>query len=105
MVPIGLVVIPPRTTSYVMNVLLLLVLVSFRFFGIFFMFVKCGSKMGYLFLGSGAQPIVSDDEEIVLSVNGEIYNHKQLRNDLKGEHSFKTESDCEVIMHMVSCVC
>lgn len=51
--------------------------------------------------GSGAQPIVSDDEDLILSVNGEIYNHKQLRKDLKGEHAFKTESDCEVIMHMV----
>jgi asparagine synthase (glutamine-hydrolysing) len=45
---------------------------------------------------------VSDDEDIILSVNGEIYNHKQLRADLKGDYTFKTESDCEVIMHMVS---
>lgn len=56
----------------------------------------------FFFLGSGAQPIVSDDEDIILSVNGEIYNHKQLRHDLKGDYVFKTESDCEVIMHLVN---
>lgn len=53
-------------------------------------------------LDSGAQPLVSEDGNLVLCVNGEIYNHKQLRKQLKQEHHFKTNSDCEVIMHMVS---
>ncbi|GAN07107.1 asparagine synthetase [Mucor ambiguus] len=62
--------------------------------------ILCHERLAIVGVGSGAQPIVSDDEDIILSVNGEIYNHKQLRHDLKGEHHFKTESDCEVIMHM-----
>lgn len=55
--------------------------------------------------GSGAQPIVSEDEKLILCVNGEIYNHKQLRNELKEDYDFKTESDCEVILHAVSGLC
>eukprot|EP00466_Bigelowiella_natans_P015944 jgi/Bigna1/46458/estExt_Genewise1.C_40290 len=35
---------------------------------------------------------------IVLSVNGEIYNHKELRGELKSSYDFKTDSDCEVII-------
>jgi asparagine synthase (glutamine-hydrolysing) len=46
--------------------------------------------------------LVSDDNNLVLCVNGEIYNHKQLRANLKKTHEFKTYSDCEVILHMVS---
>jgi asparagine synthetase B (glutamine-hydrolysing) len=81
-----------------MNVLLLLVLVS----ALLNVFIALVVLKNYIVIGSGAQPIVSDDEDLILSVNGEIYNHKQLRRDLKGDHVFKTESDCEVIMHMVS---
>ncbi|CEP14488.1 hypothetical protein [Parasitella parasitica] len=62
--------------------------------------ILCHERLAIVGVGSGAQPIVSDDEEIILSVNGEIYNHKQLRQSLKEQHHFKTESDCEVIMHM-----
>jgi asparagine synthase (glutamine-hydrolysing) len=52
-------------------------------------------------LDTGAQPLVSDDDNLILCVNGEIYNHKQLRANLKNKYEFKTHSDCEVIMHMV----
>lgn len=45
---------------------------------------------------------MSEDEKLILCVNGEIYNHKQLRNELKEDYDFKTESDCEVILHAVS---
>ena len=38
---------------------------------------------------------------IYWQVNGEIYNHKQLREKLKS-HQFRTGSDCEVIAHLVS---
>lgn len=37
----------------------------------------------------------------VFKVNGEIYNHKELREKLKS-HQFRTGSDCEVITHLVS---
>ena len=36
-----------------------------------------------------------------MQVNGEIYNHEQLRESLTG-HKFKTGSDCDVIAHLVS---
>jgi asparagine synthase (glutamine-hydrolysing) len=44
---------------------------------------------------------VSDDEQISLAVNGEIYNHRILRKSLKKEYNFKTHSDCEVIIPLV----
>jgi asparagine synthase (glutamine-hydrolysing) len=47
---------------------------------------------------SGAQPLVNDDGSIALAVNGEIYNHRILRKQLKVPYSFKTNSDCEVII-------
>lgn len=48
----------------------------------------------------GAQPLVDDRTGTVLSVNGEIYNHKELRRGLRGEHHFQTASDCEVILFL-----
>ncbi|EOD14324.1 hypothetical protein EMIHUDRAFT_66467 [Emiliania huxleyi CCMP1516] len=48
---------------------------------------------------SGNQPLFSHDRSRSLTVNGEIYNHKQLRAELKDPTAFRTESDCEVIVH------
>ena len=47
---------------------------------------------------SGKQPLVSDDEKIILAANGEIYNHKEIRSKFEGSYKFKTGSDCEVII-------
>ena len=47
---------------------------------------------------SGKQPLVSDDGKIILAVNGEIYNHQEIREEFKGKYNFKTMSDCEVII-------
>ena len=47
---------------------------------------------------SGKQPLVSDDNSIILAVNGEIYNHQEIRKAFEGKYSFKTQSDCEVIL-------
>lgn len=46
----------------------------------------------------GAQPLYSENKSHVLAVNGEIYNHKALEEKLTVEYSFKTNSDCEVIL-------
>lgn len=46
---------------------------------------------------SGRQPLFSPDEQIVLAVNGEIYNHLELRAEFP-EYEFQTASDCEVII-------
>jgi asparagine synthase (glutamine-hydrolysing) len=45
----------------------------------------------------GAQPIRSADGAVVLAVNGEIYNHRELERRLARPYSFQTGSDCEVI--------
>ena len=47
---------------------------------------------------SGKQPLVSDDEKIILAANGEIYNHKEIRSTFEGSYKFRTGSDCEVII-------
>ncbi|XP_040374540.1 asparagine synthetase [glutamine-hydrolyzing] 3-like [Rosa chinensis] len=48
---------------------------------------------------SGDQPLYNEDETVIVAVNVEIYNHKQLKETLKG-HQFRTGSDCEVIAHL-----
>ncbi|KAK8264044.1 hypothetical protein V6Z12_D12G081900 [Gossypium hirsutum] len=48
---------------------------------------------------SGDQPLYNEDKTVVVTVNGEIYNHKQLREKLNS-HQFRTGSDCEVIAHL-----
>jgi len=45
----------------------------------------------------GAQPLTDRGDELVLAVNGEIYNHRGLRAELP-DYPFKTASDCEVIL-------
>ena len=47
---------------------------------------------------SGKQPIISDDGLKVIAVNGEIYNHLDLKKKHTPDYNFKTESDCEVIL-------
>ena len=47
---------------------------------------------------SGGQPLKSKDGKLILTVNGEIYNHRELREQLKDEYEFQTGSDCEVIL-------
>ena len=49
---------------------------------------------------SGAQPLLSEDGTVALAVNGEIYNHEELRGTLEKEFKFRSHSDCEVILHM-----
>ena len=47
---------------------------------------------------SGKQPLFSEDGNKALAANGEIYNHRELRSELKKKYNFKTESDCEIIL-------
>ncbi len=49
---------------------------------------------------SGAQPLKDTKTGRVLCVNGEIYNHLELRKKLKREHDWQTKSDCEIIMYL-----
>ena len=47
---------------------------------------------------SGGQPLFSVDKKQVLAVNGEIYNHQEIRKRYAGKYEFQTGSDCEVIL-------
>ena len=47
---------------------------------------------------SGNQPIYSDDKNLILAANGEIYNHQELRTQLSSDYAFQTNSDCEIIL-------
>ncbi|XP_023513031.1 asparagine synthetase [glutamine-hydrolyzing] 1-like [Cucurbita pepo subsp. pepo] len=48
---------------------------------------------------SGDQPLYNEDKSVVVTVNGEIYNHEELRKKLRN-HKFRTGSDCDVISHL-----
>ena len=47
---------------------------------------------------SGGQPLFSPDRKLVLAVNGELYNHQEIRKEFEGRYDFQTGSDCEVIL-------
>jgi len=47
---------------------------------------------------SGKQPLFSPDNKHILAVNGEIYNHRAIREQYKDKYKFQTGSDCEVIL-------
>ena len=47
---------------------------------------------------SGGQPLFSPDRKQILAVNGEIYNHQEIRRHYAGQYEFQTGSDCEVIL-------
>jgi len=47
---------------------------------------------------SGGQPLYSKDKKLVLAVNGEIYNHRDIRKNTANKYEYLTHSDCEVIL-------
>ncbi len=47
---------------------------------------------------SGSQPLKNQAQTHILAVNGEIYNHRDIRAKLAGKYEFQTGSDCEVIL-------
>ncbi len=55
-------------------------------------------RLSIVDVNKGAQPLYSDDGKLALAVNGEIYNHKDLKKTLKEPYNFLTESDCEIIL-------
>ncbi len=56
-------------------------------------------RLAIIDLKTGMQPVYNEDKSLVVVYNGEIYNYRQLRRQLKGKHVFKTASDTEVIVH------
>ena len=57
-------------------------------------------RLSIIDLEGGTQPIYNEDNSRVIVFNGEIYNYKEIKEELlKKGHKFKTESDTEVILH------
>ncbi|WP_447986184.1 asparagine synthase (glutamine-hydrolyzing) [Nitrospira sp. Nam74] len=57
-------------------------------------------RLSIIDLNTGQQPMFNEDNSIVVVFNGEIYNHRQLRNVLEAKgHIFRTHSDTECILH------
>ena len=48
---------------------------------------------------SGNQPLFNHDKTKSLSINGEIYNYKKIREELKDKTPWRTASDCESVIH------
>ncbi|OOE78329.1 asparagine synthase B [Salinivibrio sp. PR6] len=55
-------------------------------------------RLAIVDLNSGAQPHYNQNQTQALAVNGEIYNHKELRAEFAADYPFQTESDCEIIL-------
>lgn len=67
--------------------------------------IYCGEKailvherLSIVDIKSGGQPLYNKDKNLVLAVNGEIYNHQNIRNRFKGKYEFQSNSDCEVLL-------
>ncbi len=58
------------------------------------------TRLSVIDLAGGHQPISSADGSLVLVCNGEIYNYRELRQQLSAKYAFKTNSDVEVILHL-----
>ncbi len=60
--------------------------------------ILCHERLSIVDPESGRQPLFSPDNKQVLAVNGEIYNHRDIRRQYEGRYQFQTGSDCEVIL-------
>lgn len=60
--------------------------------------VLAHERLAIVDVNTGAQPILSESGRQALAVNGEIYNHQDIRIQFTGRYRFRTESDCEVIL-------
>ena len=60
--------------------------------------VLAHERLAIVDVNTGAQPILSESGKQALAVNGEIYNHRAIRENFAGRYDFRTESDCEVIL-------
>ena len=57
-------------------------------------------RLAIVDLPGGRQPIANEDGTVFVAVNGEIYNHADLRRSLTRPHRFRSASDAEVVLHL-----
>jgi asparagine synthase (glutamine-hydrolysing) len=60
--------------------------------------VLAHERLSIVDVNTGAQPLLSEGGRQALAVNGEIYNHQDIRDRFEGQYGFRTQSDCEVIL-------
>lgn len=60
--------------------------------------ILCHERLSIVDPQSGKQPLFAPDNKQVLAINGEIYNHQDIRKQYAGKYQFQTGSDCEVIL-------
>jgi asparagine synthase (glutamine-hydrolysing) len=58
-------------------------------------------RLAIIGVANGRQPVTNEDGSVVLVMNGELYNYRELRRELEARgHRFATESDTEVAVHL-----
>ena len=58
------------------------------------------TRLSIVDVAGGAQPLTNEDGRVIITYNGEVYNHVELRANLEGKgHVFKTRTDTEVLVH------
>jgi len=62
--------------------------------------IVCHERLAIVDPVGGAQPLFNQEKNKILAVNGEIYNHLDLKKELKNPSKFMTASDCEIILHL-----
>ena len=60
--------------------------------------VLAHERLSIVGIDSGKQPLYNRDGNLILAVNGEIYNHQYIRNGFNDSYEFLSNSDCEVIL-------
>jgi asparagine synthase (glutamine-hydrolysing) len=58
------------------------------------------SRLAIIDIPGGRQPIFNEDRTAAIVFNGEIYNYRELRRRLEAAHTFQTDTDTEVILHL-----
>jgi len=57
-------------------------------------------RLSIVDVAGGRQPIWNENKTMFVVVNGEIYNHRELRSQLREQHDFRTQSDAEIVLHL-----